>query len=220
MDTSFKSGRNQAIATVILLGISAFFLVAESAGWYFVGNLWHNDPSARLTAAGVVGLMELVSVMLLIATAVVFSTWVYRAMSNLPALGSMSARFTPAGAVWAFFIPFVNLVRGHQVMATIWTESQPMPVNDNGFMKPRSVGIVNAWWALWIGGNVLEWVLSHALDDVGSLAYNEAFFKLVRAGAALLCLLMVQRADARQHAQADDLSRRASVPQPTGMELR
>jgi hypothetical protein len=214
----FKSGKAIATATVVLLAVQAVMLVGGSIGWWYVGSI--PDPLSRLETVGVVGLLELAWIAVFIATAVTFSIWIHRAMSNLPALGSMSSRFTPAGAVWAFYIPFVNLVRGHQVMATIWSESQPAPMTEAGFIKPRSTAIVNAWWALWVGGRVLDYVLSKVLDDFSALAHSEAFFKLVMATAATLCLIMVRKADERQQAMWDDIQRRANVPQPTGAELR
>jgi hypothetical protein len=220
MEATFKSGRNLATATVVLLAITAVVEIGLSIGWAMMAQSSYDDPGTRVIALGVVSLLAMCSMMLFIATAVTFSMWIYRATANLPALGSLSCRFTPAGAVWAFYIPFVNLVRGHQVMAMIWTESQPLPLTDEGYLKPRSIAIVNWWWGLVITRNVLGWIVSWALTSVTTAAEASAFFMLPSAVAAILCLVMVHKADARQRAQAEDLARRASVPQPTGMELR
>jgi hypothetical protein len=205
---------------MVLLAVSALLLLVEGVGYHLIAQAWREEPGSRLLLMGGVSLAEGVSLLLFIATAVTFSIWVYRAIANLPALGSLSSRFTPSQAVWAFYVPFANLVRGPQVMATIWRESQPPLLSDAHFLKPRSAGIVTAWAALWVGGFVLSCALSFVLDDPSALAEAEAFFKVVRATAAILCLVMVHRAEGRQREQAVDLERRAGVPRPTGMELR
>ena len=111
--------------------------------------------SNTAAAFGTAVVFEMLHSLLFVASTVVFMTWVYRAIANLPALGSMSCRFTPSGAVWSFFIPFVNLVRGHQVMATIWQESQPPAFNEHGFYLPRKTTIVNWWWGLYLFAGVV-----------------------------------------------------------------
>jgi hypothetical protein len=215
MQATFRSGRNLAIATAVLLAMTAVLEGALAVAWLTM------TPSCQLSelATSFVTLLETTSGLLWIATAVVFSMWIYRATANLPALGALSTRFAPGAAVWAFFIPFVNLVRGHQVMAMIWSESQPRAVTDAGFLKPPSIAIVNWWWGLWIGSRVMGWIAQFVSDVDGQPMWQGALL-VPSAVAALLCLVMVLKADQRQLEQAVDLERRASVPRPTGMELR
>ena len=170
-------------------------------------------------------MLETLDGLLFIAATVVFLTWVYRSIANLPALGSMSCRFSPSGAVWSYFIPFVNLVRGHQVMATIWQESQPPAVNENGFYLPRSATLVHWWWGLYL----FTGVAGHRRDGPASVRRRGAALArrrrrcgctLLRMATALLFLLMVRGAQARQDEQWHDLERRRNVPQPSADALR
>jgi hypothetical protein len=227
MEATYKSGRALAVATALLLTVMTMLRLADEVVVQLTmlerGTFDATGAEARLALIRHIGTCTLLAHL---ATIVLFSMWVYRATANLPALGSISTRFTPARAVWAFFIPFVNLVRAYQVMAMIWTESQPRALTDAGHLKPRSIVIVNFWYALWLGGWVVSAVVGAFLADlrinVGTTpvvgVYMVSF--VVNAAAAILCAIMVCKADARQHAQADDLERRANLPQPTGSELR
>jgi hypothetical protein len=215
MQATFRSGRNLAIAAAALLAITAVVEFTLGIAWLTFEPTWRGSNLAEM----VLSLLETTSGLVWIATAVLFSTWVYRATANLPALGAVATRFTPAAAVWAFFIPFVNLVRGHQVMAMIWNESQPRPLTFAGFLKARSIPLVNWWWGLWIGSRVMGWI-GELVSDVDGEPTWRGVLLVPSAVAAILCLVMVLKADERQREQAIDLERRAGVPRPTGMALR
>jgi hypothetical protein len=218
---NYISARGRALAINILMILQLVLLgltiLLSVAGMEQLGS----GEATLLTAAG--GL-ETLQGLLFLATLIVYMTWVYRSIANLPALGSMSCRFTPGGAVWSFFIPFVNLVRGHQVMATIWQESQPPAVNENGFYLPRSTAIVGWWWGMLlvmrIGGGFIDKWTPTGLDDARSLLQWDISINLVRMAAGVLFLIMVRRAQQRQDAQWQDLELRRSVPQPTADVLR
>src|SRR5262249_10205754 len=128
---SYISARGRALALTILVIAQIVTLALATVAWGVGGASLDNDLTSAVGAFATAGGLEIFDLLLFIAATVVFLTWVHRSIANLPALGSMSCRFTPSGAVWSYFIPFVNLVRGHQVMATIWTESQPPAVNEN-----------------------------------------------------------------------------------------
>ena len=144
---AYVSARGRSIALTVLVILQVVVLGLATVAWGGVSML-DGDVVSAAGAFGTAGALEVLDFLLFIAATVVFLTWVHRSIANLPALGSMNCTFTPSGAVWSYFIPFVNLVRGHQVMATIWTESQPPAVNENGFYLPRKATIGHAWWAL------------------------------------------------------------------------
>jgi hypothetical protein len=129
-------------------------------------------------------------------------------------------RYSPSSAVWQFYIPFVNLVAGRQVMVHIWNESQPQPGPELAFARPRSSALVDAWWLAWVGGNIVGAILIAVSTARVERVYVTALFEIEHAAAAILAAVMVRRADARQQAMWDDIQRRNSLPQPTGMELR
>ena len=131
--------------------------------------------------------------------------WVYRATANLPALGARSTRFTPARAVKVFFIPFVNLVCAYQVMAMIWRESQPRTLTGAGHVKPRSIVIVIAWYALGLGAVLVEAILSVRGVTVGVGVVPGTVWLVYYGGGDLVRDHGVQGRCAAA-AQAEDLS--------------
>jgi hypothetical protein len=152
-----------------------------------------------------------------VASLVVFCFWVYRAYRNLEPLGSRQARFTPASAVGWFFVPFVVVVRGVQVMRDLWIESQPLD-DDQGAMLPRRAPLVGWWWCvllltLMVGRSVAachvrstdraEWLL---------FADQVMFVSVLQVIAGGLFLAVVLGIARRQHAQRDDLVRRQPTP--------
>src|SRR5262245_34979065 len=127
---TYQSARGKAIALQVLVIIQLVFMTLATAGWAIAQAAVEDHVEGAIAAIGAAALLDGIHMLLWIAATIVFLVWVHRMIANLPALGSMSCRFTPAGAVWSYFIPIVNLVRGHQVMATIWTESQPPSFNE------------------------------------------------------------------------------------------
>jgi hypothetical protein len=221
MEATYKSGRALAVATVVLLLVMPTLMLAHSVLYRLtmleLGTFDAAGADARLALFSLIRWSYTVAHL---ATATLFLMWVYRATANLPALGARSTRFTPAGAVKVFFIPFVNLVRAYQVMAMIWTESQSRTLTDAGDLKPRSIVIVIVWYALGLGALVVDAIFSVRLVTVGVGVVPQMVSYVLTAAAAILCAIVVYKADARQRAQAEDLERRANVPQPTGSELR
>ena len=223
MEASYVSARPRAVALIILTIVQLVLLGLALVGWLGGGALIDGNPAGAVAAFGLAGALQILDVLVLIAACVVFLTWVHRAIANLSALNDVSCRFSPSSAVWSFFIPFVNLVRGHQVMATIWTDSQPPVVNEYGYaLRPRTT-LVNWWWGLYLFSNVSAWVVPshpHGLDEIKTTALASAFFLATRLAAGVLFLLLIRGAQRRQDEQWLDLERRRAVPKPSADALR
>jgi Domain of unknown function (DUF4328) len=221
---SYVSARGRAIALNVLVILQLVFLGLATVAWGIGASELRDNPMIAVGTFGTAGALETIDLLLYTSATIVFLTWVYRSIANLPALGSMSCRFSPAGAVWSWFIPFVNLVRGHQVMATIWQESQPPAVNENGFYLPRKTTLVSWWWGLYLFGAVVSLSCTNmhpvGLEEVHSLASTQVWLHFVRMTTALLFLLMVRGSQKRQDEQWQDLERRRNVPKPTAEALR
>jgi hypothetical protein len=221
VEAKYKSGRALAVATVVLLTLMTMLMLANAAVHLLtMRQLGTFDDAGAEARLALFSLLRWSTTAAHLATATLFLMWVYRATANLPALGAPSTRFTPARAVKVFFIPFVNLVRVYQVMAMIWTESQSRTLADAGHSKPRSIVIVIAWYALGLSAVLVDAILSVRSVTVGVGIVPQMASVVLTATAAIVCAIMVYTADARQRAQAEDLERRANVPQPTGAELR
>jgi Domain of unknown function (DUF4328) len=108
----------------------------------------YSGSGIRLHVSGIAALMF---GLLMLATIVLFLNWFYRARSNV-GLTSWRQRWSPAWAIWAWFLPPVFLWFPYQIMADIWRAGMP---------PDRRTGAANAalprfWWALWI----LAWITS------------------------------------------------------------
>ncbi len=221
---AYVSARGRSIAITVLVILQLVVMALATVAWGAGISQLADDLTGAAAAFGVAAGLETLDSLLFLAASIVFLTWVYRSIANLPALGSMSCRFTPSGAVWSFFIPFVNLVRGHQVMATIWTESQPPAVNENGFYLPRKTTLVNWWWGLYLFAGVVGVVLSASrpfgVDELRSFSSTQVVLHLLRMAVAAMFLLMVRAAQSRQDEMWQDLERQRNVPRPTADALR
>lgn len=206
------------ILTIVQLVVLGIELVLGTIG---LADLGHGGLALTVS-----GGLEIFEGLLFLAAGIVYLTWVYRAVANLPALGSMNVRFTPAGAVWGHIIPFLNLVRGHQVMSTIWRESQPPAIGENGFYLPRSASIVSWWWGLFLAMTLGDRVIAawsktlSGIEDVRAFLTFALAVDVVTMVAGALFLVMIGRTQKRQDEQWQDLMRQRGVPQPTADALR
>lgn len=219
-EPGYHSARGRSVAIQILTAIQ-LVVVAVVILLIAVGLGQLGEDSSALTVAGS---LEVLDGLLFLAAGIVFLTWVYRSIANLPALGSMSCRFTPGAAVWGFIIPFLNLVRGHQVMSNIWRESQPPAIGENGFYLPRSSTIVGWWWGLFIAMSIGDRIIARwtpsGIDDARALLMFNLVVNLLTLACGVMFFFMVRLTQARQDAQWQDLELRKSVPQPTAEALR
>jgi hypothetical protein len=221
---AYRSARGRAIALGVLVVAQLGVHTLATCEWAAAAGALDDNLVAASASFRSAGLLDGVNLLLFFGASIVFMTWVYRSIANLPALGSMSCRFSPASAVWSYFIPLVNFVRGHQVMATIWKESQPPAVNESGFYLPRKTTLVNWWWGAYLFSAVAGMATTRAhpvgVESLHELATGQIVFHVMRMVGALLFLLMIQGAQKRQDEQCQDLERRRNVPQPTADALR
>jgi hypothetical protein len=92
----------------------------------------------------IVGLLQFLT---LVAGAITFILWLYRAYQNTDAVAPGARRFGKGWAIGGWFVPFMNLWRPKQV------------VNDvarAGTGHFEAGGLVNAWWALWLLSNFVS----------------------------------------------------------------
>lgn len=218
----YRSARGLANAAVILVGLQVALDALAGVGCAVTMVLPDGAAWLSLLATGVANLL---SELLYAGAAVVFMCWVYRSVANLDALGSPNL-VTPSSAVWGFFIPFVNLVRPHQVMATVWNKSQPAPPSELGDSLERRTPVVTAWWTLALISTVFSRIVMRLVDTPTSLAglRRLAAWALVESllwtATGVLFISMVWLTQRRQDEQWLDLERRRNVPQPSADALR
>src|SRR2546423_1377035 len=77
----------------------------------------------------------------LVIAAIAFPVWMHRAYRNLPAVGAHGLKFTPAQAVWWWFVPVASYWQPYRVVREIWQRSGPAGTRTR---------LVVVWWTLWL----------------------------------------------------------------------
>lgn len=148
-----------------------------------------------------------------LVTTVFFCRWLYRAYGNMQTLARDNTfddrygAFTPAGAVWAFFIPIFNLWRPHRAVSDLWYRSAPDET------APVHAGIITAWWASWIVGSIMtrfsNKLLARAGEDLMLIELGtslSAVASLVMTAAAVAAIVVISGVERRQGARRDWLA--------------
>lgn len=100
---------------------------------------------ARYAANGV----GFFAVMAILAAAIVWLIWHYRAQGNLRKLGVDGLRFTPGWVIGWWIIPFANFVMPPQVTAETWRASEPA-AGAIEWKRKRVSPIFVIWWGAWL----------------------------------------------------------------------
>jgi hypothetical protein len=112
---------------------------------------WLARTAQRATGSTLLALR----VALFTATASVFLVWVHTARANVRAFGVRRPRFSSSGAVGAFLIPGLNLVRPHAVLVQIWRASDPAILDPVRWRDARAPRLLRVWWSV-----VVVWAAS------------------------------------------------------------
>jgi hypothetical protein len=110
---------------------------------------------ARTAQAATGGVLGMLRVALLVATATAFLVWLYHARANVRALGVRRPRFNRGWVVGAFLVPGLNLVRPPAVVAEIWQASDPAILDPFGWRGARVPPLVRIWWVAFLAWAVL-----------------------------------------------------------------
>jgi len=139
----------------------------------------------------------------LLITGIVWLVWLRRAYRNLALVGSKRSRFTARQAVGYWFIPFVNLARGYQVMRDLWLRSESMNDRD-AYDDLPAPAFLSTWWGMsWTWG-VLEPVVAAtargARTPLELINATDVGMLVNAAGvvAAVLAIKLVREIDRRQ----------------------
>lgn len=140
----------------------------------------------------------------LLATLLVFGTWIVRAHRNLPALGAENLDVRPGWAVGYFFVPIANLWKPYTAMRTLWQASRSAPRWD----LEDAPWWLTAWWVIWLISAVLGQLVfsavAHAatldeLNEVTELALVSAIVDLPLDGLAALIVYRIWKAQRTQY---------------------
>lgn len=228
-NTDYISVQGQAQATLILLGVgitievvSLFSTLAQISLLSRVkgGGVSEAEINANDIREGIIGIAQLGVV---VATAILFLMWMYRAHRNLKALGAQNLEFTSGWAIGYFFVPFINLVRPYQAMVEIWKASDPeIPVGDGLSWKNSPVpALLGWWWGAYLVSNitgqaVMRSAISAETPDALIRSDQITLFSIPFSTiSSLLAMALVKAVTERQTAKAARLRNPHIPPNPT-----
>jgi hypothetical protein len=191
-------GRTKA-ATIAIATAAVFDVAVDIAG--VTGAATPPERPSFTTAlvllGAAIGLLGSV-----LASVILYSVWLHRAVRNLRGLGRTGMSFTPSRAVASFYIPLINLVRPARAVSELLRASDADGAADGAGWKTvsESSPIVAIWWAAWITTNLVANGLQAAGNST-SAAWGFIGSGLF-AASAVLCILVMQAVARRQTALA------------------
>ncbi|MFJ9761127.1 DUF4328 domain-containing protein [Streptomyces sp. NPDC101149] len=198
-------GRTAAtlLGLVVVLDLFAFW--AAMVVYDVAGDLANGGASGvgerAERADSLYSSVGLLQTSVLLTCVVVFLCWFHRVRVNAEVFSPFGHAKKRGWAIGAWFVPIVNLWFPRRITLDIWDASSPWDT-------PRSHGLVDAWWTLWL--------LSVLTNRSGSFAYRSAdtaeeirgavrqvlVADVVDAAAAVLAILVVLRLTRMQHEKA------------------
>lgn len=173
-------------ATIYLAMMAPWELARDLSSWLTPDTLWLSWVLTRP--------------LLLLAVAS-FCWWIYRANQDARALGAENLAFSPAWAVAVGFIPIVNLIGPYRAVKEIFQASFPANEPPGIWRRERAPAALPLWWGLWIAS--LAWnLVPYGTLTPRSPVWGQATLELLRAGAALVLILVVRGIERRQAALA------------------
>lgn len=124
----------------------------------------------------------------------VWCVWQHAAATNLARRLPEAQRFTPARGVWAWFIPFLNLVRPAYVILDLWRGSQAL-VPCDGPQRPASsngIVLIVMWWVAHLAPvlTIPLWFIMSAAPGVDGPLSAIDEFAIPLAHAVLACVIV------------------------------
>jgi hypothetical protein len=164
------------------------------------------DETARATLLQALRLEQIVAVAaipMMIAVALSFILWFYRAHKNLASFRNPALEYRHSAAVWSFVVPIASLIMPLWVMQEVWKGSAPsLPRGDSApFDAPKS-RVAEIWWLTFIVRSVMSWVFVFqtrritGLRDILSFSYAQlalASVTLIAAGLAVRLVTTITR---------------------------
>jgi hypothetical protein len=218
--------RDLATFTNLVLAILAALMLSEAASAVFLviqDNLLvslrdHTMVGDYMQAARTndsrLNTLVVLSQIGVIVMIVMFLIWIYRAVSNVHALGAVGVD-SPGWAVGCFFIPFVNLVAPYTAMSQVWRGSL-----SPGHWESETSPLVGVWWALWLvinlGGVVIGLIGSgqHHIADLIFRTQLGIGYRGLEIARDVVMAIMVYRVRAMQAAQWHVADNFGGVPGP------
>lgn len=149
---------------VLSIGLSSYQNSVLKA--YEIGE-YSDDYITNLDSATMfLGILQFICIITII---VLFIKWFRRAYGNLIRL-EIKMDYTENGAVWGYFIPFVNWVRPVKTMKEIFIKTQKaIKQYDSTLVLESSTTFIGAWWLIYIANGVIGNFASKAMNRASTI---------------------------------------------------
>ena len=117
-------------------------------------------------------------------TAIAFLVWVRRVYANQRALGAESLAYTPGWAVGCWFVPFVNLIHPHRVVAEVWFHSSRAASESRRDSAPRA--LVAWWWTFWLLAAIGDRIATHIMNRADRVPEAQVLDAMITGSHAYL----------------------------------
>lgn len=220
---AYRSPASLGTATSVLLGVNGALALAvavldvvdySSVGALAGGTTDTADDSLD-TMLALSNALNVLSVTVLVATAVLFIIWLYRVRENAELFAPGTHQHGKGWVIGAWFTPIVCLWFPWRITVDCWQASAPV-TGPYGERQILSQGLLSSWWTAGIGGLILNRITAASVGaatvasgdvdtDVAAvqtslvLEIAESAFTLA---AAVLAILVVRRLSAMQDARA------------------
>ena len=158
---TFRSLKELVGVIYVLIGTITLCLLLITAAKTFLMIADPEFEPAQTIIIAMIG-MSLLNLAAWIATAITTWMFMYRANANLRAAGTR-LEYTPGWCVGWWFVPFMNLIKPFYCMGEIFNESTSLEQKS----WSSGAGIVGAWWAFYIFGNILGSIESRLYEALG-----------------------------------------------------
>ena len=178
----YRSARTYAILATLLLiavGVVTFLSIGANNGQADLISQMQDGKRISMAVAEAsdskVQMMAYAFIAAFVVAGIGFFLWIYRAsvnIDNLTIRGEMGPQFSPASAVYWWFVPFANWVQPFRVMREIWIRS-----GSPGAVSKGVQALLVLWWGLWLvcsGLGIRAWTSSPSF-----LAGEEAYWEQV-----------------------------------------
>lgn len=180
--------------TCLFVGICSGTMVVVNG----LGLLLPEDPDGWLAVVAIGGLFPVLALFASLAmSAVYFVRWLRRAYADVTHLEGIPMPYSRSQLLWAWVIPFLNLVRPHSAVKKLAQVSHPgdlPPVageQDAPWDRPVPV---SGWWGAWIASSVLG-RLTSSHEKYGWIDAVGAAFAVL---SGVLCVMVVRGIDGRR----------------------
>jgi Domain of unknown function (DUF4328)/Protein of unknown function (DUF2510) len=210
----FRSLRGLATALLVLFivlacayGLLAAFVGARIA---LVGRILNQENvtiaeanDADDAVAGGVALIVLPA----IAVLVVFVVWLWRAYSNVEALGVGPRRYGRGWVIGAWFVPIANLFIPKQIVNDCWRAADERAPGNPRWAKLPVAGVITAWWITFLVSTLgfraaVASIGNESLESVRNSDWAAVAACLVAVASCVLGIISVRTVTARQHRRA------------------